>query len=483
MPKSITLSANGQNILISGLFVNTVDFDPGAGIFEMTSAGFPDVFICEFDVNGNFNWAKKIGGADIHYPSQMATDSDGNIYISGRAGGVTDFDTGPATFLLGSPGSNTTFMCKLNQLGELIWVKTIGTYPNGAPNGTNIDAFALDAAGNIYMTGVFSGTVDFDPSPNTNNLIAAASMSDFVTKFNVNGDFVWVRKSGGGTGNDYIRGNSIASDANGNIWMAGDFRGDFTFDTQAGTTSITTGTNTSPTNSQIFMARLDSAGNYLSATELASTGSTNDPSKLLSDNEGNFYLIGSFNGTSDFDPGQGVFNVSTVQLGGREAFVSKIDPSGNLVWVKNHQGGASYARGMAFDVNGGIYLTGQLNSSVVDFEFGSGVFEMSALPANTTDAFITKWAVETNGLQEQTEKNGIIMYPNPASSFVTIQAEATGKGATYSVIDVLGRQVKNGPLPESRQLDVSKIPEGSYIIRVDCKTDGIIKTAFLVVKH
>ncbi len=154
---AIALDSNG-NVYCTGDFRGTVDFDPGPGVFNLTAGGTQDIFISKFDASGNFIWAKQIGAAGWEESHALSLDEDGNIYAAGFFLGPTDFDPGAATFILNSSPGGDAFISKLDSAGNFVWAKQIG--------GTlAVTAYALsvDENGNVYTTGFFDGTADFDP--------------------------------------------------------------------------------------------------------------------------------------------------------------------------------------------------------------------------------------------------------------------------------------------------------------------------------
>jgi hypothetical protein len=96
---SVTIDAGG-NVLTTGTFGLTVDFDPGPGTFNLTADSLSDIFISKLDASGNLIWAKKMGGVLNDYGMSVTTDGPGNIYITGYFYGTADFDPGPGTFNL-----------------------------------------------------------------------------------------------------------------------------------------------------------------------------------------------------------------------------------------------------------------------------------------------------------------------------------------------------------------------------------------------
>src|SRR5690606_24605764 len=93
---SIAVDTSG-NVYVTGNFMGTADFDPGVGVFNMTSAGDRDVFIFKLDELGNFVWAKQIGGINRDWGISIAVDASGNVYTAGEFRETIDFDSDTGT--------------------------------------------------------------------------------------------------------------------------------------------------------------------------------------------------------------------------------------------------------------------------------------------------------------------------------------------------------------------------------------------------
>jgi hypothetical protein len=384
---SVAVDVSG-NLYVTGQFQGIVDFDPGPGIFTLTSTGNWSMFVSKFDASGNFVWAKLIASTWSVTGYDIALDASGNIYLTGYFSSTTDFDPGPGVVNLVSAGQNDVFILKLNASGNYLWAKRIG--------GSSADyawSVAVDVSGNVYTTGEFLGTVDFDPGTGIVNLTSAGQNDIFVLKLDASGNFVWARRSGS-TSHDYSK--SIATDASGNVYVAGSFQGTSDFDPGTGTFNMTTAGLT-----DIFVWKLDASGNFIWARQMGGL-SFDESYGIALDNAGNILTTGFFQGTADFDPGSGVHNMTSA--GVDNVFVSKLDSSGSFVWAKQFVGtGNADAYSIAVDLSGNVYTTGFFDGTA-DFNPGTGMFNLTAV--GQTDVFISKldasgnfaWALQLGGL-------------------------------------------------------------------------------------
>lgn len=108
-------------------------FDPGAGVFNLTSVDNPstannqnDIFISKVDADGNFVWAKQLGGIDLKDATAVGVDAAGNVYTTGFFYGTVDFDPGVGVSNLTSIGYSDIFISKLDASGNFVWAKQMG---------------------------------------------------------------------------------------------------------------------------------------------------------------------------------------------------------------------------------------------------------------------------------------------------------------------------------------------------------------------
>ena len=378
--EAATLDSTG-NIYTTGRFQSTFDFDPGAGTTNLTSAGGSDVFISKLDPLGNLLWAKGFGGSSSDVGTSIAVDSSGNVYTTGYFYETVDFDPGAGTTNLTSAGQADVFVSKLDPSGNLLWAKRFGGSGAAVDIGISI---AVDSTGNVYTTGRFEGTVDFDPGAGTTDLASAGGHDVFVSKLDPSGNLLWAKSFGGSGAAVDDAGFSIAVDSTGNVFTTGNFSGTGDFDPGAGTSNLTpAGGN------DVFISKLDSSGNLVFAKRFG--GSSDDIGRSIAlDSTGNIYTTGYFQSTADFDPDLARTS-NLIAAGGafdNDIFVSKLDSSGNLVFAKRFGGtGHDFGFSIAVDSTGNIYTTGNF-SGTVDFDPGAGTTDLTS--AGQADVFVSK---------------------------------------------------------------------------------------------
>jgi len=410
--RSIAIDAGG-NVYTLGEFRGTEDFDPGAGIFNLTSfsACCYDIFVSKLDASGNFLWAKQLGGTDVDYPGAITVDATGNVYVTGDFEGTADFDPGAAVYNFTSVGGADIFIVKLNTAGDFLWAAQMGGPTNPGSNSDLARSVAVDAAGNVYTAGVFVGTADFDPGAGVYNMVSydPFGQSGFVSKLDAGGNFVWAKQF---TGVSNVVAFSIATDANGNVYTTGFFYSTTDFDPGPAIYNLTPPEDN---NYDIFICKLNASGNFMWAKQIGSPhiigSSLYDMSYGIAvDAAGNVYTTGSFPGTVDFDPGPGIYNMTAAgTFGALDMFVSKLDTDGNFVWAK--QIGGAYtevAYAIAVDASQNVYTTGYYTGRA-DFDPGTGVYNLTPTGgngSNDADIFVSKldaggnfvWAETVGGL-------------------------------------------------------------------------------------
>ena len=373
---SITADTYG-NVYLTGSYMDTVDFDPSAGIFNLTSNGGSDVFIQKLDASGNFIWAKSMGGTSYDYSHSITTDASGNVYVTGRFLDTVDFDPSAGIFNLTSNGNWDVFIQKLDISGNLIWAKSMGGIYND--QGQSI---TTSASGNVYVTGYFNDTADFDPDTATFNLTSNGINDFFIQKLDTGGNLIWA-KSMGGAYND--QGRSITTSASGNVYVTGYFNDTADFDPDTATFNLTSnGIN------DFFIQKLDTSGNLIWAKSVGGTGYDYGLS-ITTDASDNVYVTGGFQGIADFNPDTATFNLTS--KGTYDIFIQKLDAGGNFIWAKSMGGtGIDYGASITTHASGNLHVTGYYTDTC-DFDPNAATFNLTS--NGYTDVFIQE--LDTSG--------------------------------------------------------------------------------------
>jgi hypothetical protein len=399
--RSVTNDAQG-NVYCTGKFTNTVDFNPGAGVFNLTAVGSYDSYVLKLDAAGNFVWAKRFGGVAEDFSESIALDNSGNIIVAGHYIGTADFDPGTTSFNLTSNGSEDIFILKLDPSGNFIWAKSIG-----AGNSDQNNSVATDPSGNIYAVGQFTFTVDFDPGPATYNL-NWANGGHYVLKLDASGNFVWAYGL-----NATI--NDIHVDNVGNYYYTGNFGGTVDFDPGAAVYNLST------TFSAMFVTKFNSAGNLVWGKRMECNG-TIESRSICTDQAGNVLTCGNFEGTANFSPSPAPFNI--VSNGDWDAFINKLDTNGDFLWTDRIGGTLrEYAFGIDTDINNNIYVAGAFQGTVDFNPYLSFTYMLTALAL--VDAYTLKlnpsgsfaWAIPFQGFDQT--YNYSIAANDDGSAYVT----------------------------------------------------------------
>ncbi len=375
--QAISYDSSGD-IYVAGFYSGTVDFNPGAGVDNHTSAGGTggDAFVAKLNSDGSFAWARTFGNTESTSVLGMVVGSDDTIYLGGICGGIVDFDPGASVDShtcrgIFSSGGRASYLSKFNSDGSYEWARTFGGVSNS--DGIAVNALDIDGQDNVYMGGYMFGSVNFDP--NLDPAFASYTDGSFVSKFSPDGVLERV-STFGGTVKD------IAVDRDGNVYTAGSFIGTADFDPGVG---VDERTSRDGSHSDAFVTKLSSAGDYLWALAFAGEGAVSDSVQTLAiDVDGGLYAGGRLNTRTDFDSGPGVGVLEPVN--GQSSYVVKYSQDGDFSWAKALTG-ADYLMAISPGTDGSLYLSGWFNGST-DLDPGTSVDEFTTL--NTYDAFVSK---------------------------------------------------------------------------------------------
>lgn len=358
-------------------------------------------------------WAKTMAGSGANEGFAITADADGNVYSCGGFTGSGDFDPGPGGVSLTSSPIDMygMYVQKLDSSGILVWVKQIGA---GAGFG-RANSITTDKMGNVYITGVFSGSVDFDSGPGVFTLSASGTSCltthIFVLKLDASGGFVWAKEfesnnlSGcnGGIQNR-PEANSIMVDEAGFIYTTGAFGDTTDFDPGPGNfilyPSVLVYQGQSYTTLDLYITKLDSGGNFIWAKKIGSggnnTGSNSETGREIRYSEGYLYISGVVQGQTpvDYDPGNGVFSMISFCPGalGFNSYVVKLDTAGDFSWAKMITSNNSVEiTAMNIDNSGEVLIGGTFTAaSPADLDPSPANYYLTT-SLNGFSGFLAKW--------------------------------------------------------------------------------------------
>src|SRR5262245_1401879 len=320
-------------------------------------------------------WSKNIGGpaaGDVAKVTGSAVDSSGNVAITGTFVGTIDLGGGP----LRSTDDVDIFVGKYSSSGALLWAKRFGMSTTDFFS-NELNGVAIDASGNIYVTGTYYGTIDFGGGPMT----ASSGNDTFVVKFAPDGTHLWSTSFSSFDGDT---GKAIAVDPSGNVLVTGFLSGWVDFGG---------GVLRSAGSADIFVVKLSPTGTHL-WSKLFGDLNPQFPKSIASDSLGNVLLAGYYKGTIDFGGGPLMSGINPVSGLGNDGFLVKFSPTGAHLWSKNFgdlEGQEQQAYSVATDRNNNVLVTGYVVGTV---DFGGG----SQLRIGMQDIFLAKYSA-TGALQ------------------------------------------------------------------------------------
>lgn len=523
---SITTDAAGNIYSIGEFGCSTLTI----GSASLTRSGGGNPYVVKQDANGNVIWAKNYSFSPptffgIGAGKTIFADAAGNVYIAGYY--ITSIVIGTTTLIAQDSSSTNVgdiFIAKLDASGNVLWAKSAG----GAVSDM-VNSITADAAGNVYITGLYrsrylrfgSSITLFNPNASAANFFVNTDI--YVAKYDASGNIQWAKntQAAGGGFND---GKSICTDAAGNVLVAGTF---YSPSIAFGTTTLT---GTAAVN--LFVTKYDNAGNviwaktanaagsgainhtansvttdasnnvYFTGNSIASTltlGSASivnsgciigklDPSGtplwlkaggigsaigtgITKDNSGNVYVTGYFDGMNC------IFGTDTIKnknTGGNneDIFVTKYNPSGSAVWAVGAGGiFRDISTGICVDGNGNAIITGHNKNTALTF----GTLSVTCT-GSYNDIFIAKMGAPT-GIKENSRYANISVYPNPSKGIIHIKQNELGETELKTIVitDVLSKVIYTSEINSTQtEINLSNQPKGIYFIRAEDKNKRIL---------
>nr|WP_293835820.1 hypothetical protein [uncultured Arsenicibacter sp.] len=422
---------------------------------NLTATGTADTHLAKYDKNGVLLWERTAGGAGISTtPMGVKTDAQGNIYVLGYFGGTGSNLT--ATFgtkTVTAKSSNDAFLAKYDPTGAIQWVLSLGN-TTGVTDERACD-LTIDGAGNLYLTGAFSGTVNFNPLGQTARtlMVPETTSSIFLARYDTNGQNQLVTYINAGlTSVPNEAFSAVDMDIYGNVIWSGNFRGmaqlSYVTLNSAGNTDVFVGCFrtwdlginwiqrfggsdqelVAPGGMRVNARSIVLTGQYAGTSQIGNTqlmsqsagnifvtayspdgphqwavglpGSTGISSgtRVGFDQSDNVYVAGYFRGTVNFNPKASAPLVAKGTTDAGDAFLAKLGYDGAYVWARSfgvaQTGAANLTRsnGLATDRSGNAIITGSFYGKSVDFDPSDLAAYLSS--AGQDDAFTGKYTSE-----------------------------------------------------------------------------------------
>jgi uncharacterized delta-60 repeat protein len=321
-----------------------------------------DYATIRYDTNGNQQWVARYNGGwnTDDYARAIAVDPQGNIYVTGESPGFTtriDYVT-----------------IKYDANGNRLWVARY----NGPGNGDDYArAIAVDAQGNVYVTGRFWNGTDYDYA---------------TVKYDTNGNLLWVsRYNGSGRGEDDAR--ALVVDSQANVYVTGNsWGGTGTYDDYATV-------KYDPNGNEVWVARYDA--------------SSFDHAKALAvDDWGNVYVTG----------------LSHSPRTSEDYLTVKYDANGNLLWVRRYDGpfsSSDVARALAVDGQGHVYVTGRSMDRLTSFDYATVKYDTNGN---------LLWAVRYDGPRSSWDEAIALTVDSQGRVYVTGRSVGSGTSDDYATV-------------------------------------------------
>jgi len=344
---------------------------------------FCSAYLRKYNSAGDLLWNRTWDSEGRTWGYGLARDDAGNLYVTGGFQGTNiDFDPGPGSDLHTSDSGGDIYLSRFDSDGNFNWARAWGGIdPNFIDSGYGV---AVGDSG-VYVVGWFTGTnTDFDPGIGTDLHTASGSHDAFLSNFTTSGDFVWAGTWGG---DEFDSSNGLAIDDSGRVFVCGEFSGiDVDFDPDP----VGSATRTSiSTWADAYLVWFNEFNTFQGVHTWGGTNGTQAPS-LAIDQLGNILVSGFFSGTDvDFDPGTGT-DLHSSNGEEEDLFLSQFDSTVTWQWSLTWGGtDTEHSSEVDTDALGNIFITGYFLGIDVDFDPGTGADLHSS--AGNYDAFCSKF--------------------------------------------------------------------------------------------
>ncbi len=442
-----------NNVIISGGFSLTVDFDPSAQSNNLTAVQGQDGFVAKYDPMAELVWVKQFGGVGSDAISALAVDGQDSKIIGVRFGGEIDLDPSEEGESTAVPiGGLDAAVVKLDADGNFVWSYLV------APdvNNETVSALAVNSNGDIAMGALVNGVSTGIP---VQGMLAGVLSSDGSESWTY--DF---QNQGQANAISHIG----FSQDEASIYLGGRIQEDTDFDPSENEEII------SPLFADPFISKHAAADGSLAWAKYVESNSTADFCAGVHENNGVVFLAGSFDVSATFVPGD--FGTQILSNGASDVFVSVYDAeSGGFVEAETFGGaGGERANDAFFAGSEGLVIVGQFNSSL-------GLVQGESIAAEGfEDGFVAEFSYLfdlSTGI-ELSEKD-VNLYPVPATDQVIVQLkDFANNSVEIKIVNIIGQTMFEREYNDANKkirLDISNLNQGVYLVEINVDGSSITK--------
>ncbi len=510
---------------VTGEFSGTMTLGTGTNSTTLNSvSGRTDCYLAKYTASGQFLWGFSMGATQHDGGTAVEVDNQGNVILVGYFRDSMDLNPLGSRDVRYGNGFEDCFIAKYSSTsGQLLWGHTFG----GSLSDKAYE-IAISDLGDVYVSGHFRSTVNFDPGA-TNTTVSTVNLTwdGFIVRYTPNGQFLWVKQLGG-TGNVFST--KISIGLNNNLIATGRYAQNLDLDPSPALDTVNSGSiyssiflalynssgvlqwkhnigdsvhqqhftnacfdpsgnvyvfaqtaspmDMNPTSGidsirskGAFLSKYDPNGNYLWGNAFETIPSANSIGThtmgLAADHQGNVYITGGFKDTLDMDPTN---NQYLILGNGLRMFLAKYSGNGALAWAFTNTStgpgqGADYGIDM-YLYHDTIYLTGWF-ADTVDFDPGPASYKLVSTYGHTP--YLAKYYCGYPTSVKSSQDMPLKVYPNPANGSVFLELPRGVGHAQVEIYNQFGQLVLTRTVSQGSrsQIDLSGINSGLYVVRWD----------------
>lgn len=451
----LVIDSNGD-LIITGRNLGVMDADPGPGVYNLPGSTNFFGFIIRLNSSGDLIWAHSFVNG---HPNNLVIDNESNLYITGDFYDFMDLDPGAGSVPVYAGGFDHGFVIKLDQGGNFKWGKQI----NSNNTSTMYDA-AVDPDGNVYVSGIFAGMVNFPDIPLT--YTAGGTFDAIIWKIDSTGQSLWVKPF---ESTDMQRPYTLVAGEN-QLFVAGTFNGSMDIDLGAGTQIMTAGTESGE---DFFLTKMTGNGDHVWSRMLKGTSLLYTREILLAAN-GDIYVAGDYNGQMDTDLGPAEDYISNPL--GRDGYIIRTDNDGNAIWSRVIGGEGMLAiNDITLGAGNELYLAG-FNYYTVDFAPGPEEHIVTHVN-DLAHAYVAKWHQQTVSVKEKApDKYNVMLYPNPTNGNITLDLGNVLGTSDVAITDLTGKIISKRTFASAGKVSMNvEGPAGVYFVSVNNSGSAVTK--------